>query len=442
MQRYLSSAFGYKYVSSPFQSATVNEFADELDLAASFPTFYRYNEGSATSGWVTYVTTTGPLNALEGYAANFGSSGVPLTADITGAVNNGALSVTLYNHNNTFTQGFNLAGNPYPSPVDWDALSGWTKTNIDDALYYFKASATDEYGGTYSTYINKISSDGLATAIIPSMQGFFVHVSDGSYPVTGTLGLDNNVRITDLTHSFLKSEEKSSVPLLRICAAFEDDATSIDPMVVYFDEKAETGFDSGLDALKLMNTDYYVPNFYSLGTDGKKLSINALPECPDTLCTIPLGLKINIDGNIVFRIIDVAEELSGKKIFISDKASGTEHDLLNDQKYKVFLKSGEYMDRFFLNLKSVATEIPDIGPDDDLFSVYSSHGVIKAYINTDRTGAGNLSISNLTGQILFVKRIFEMGYNEFNPGIKDGIYIINFVSGNFRGSKKIFIQNR
>ena len=26
MQRYLSSAFGYKYISSPFQSATVNEF--------------------------------------------------------------------------------------------------------------------------------------------------------------------------------------------------------------------------------------------------------------------------------------------------------------------------------------------------------------------------------------------------------------------------------
>ncbi len=39
MQRYLPSAFGYKYVSSPFQSATVNEFGDDLDLAASLPHF-------------------------------------------------------------------------------------------------------------------------------------------------------------------------------------------------------------------------------------------------------------------------------------------------------------------------------------------------------------------------------------------------------------------
>ena len=191
-----------------------------------------------------------------------------------------------------------------------------------------------------------------------------------------------------------------------------------------------------------MNIDYSIPNIYSFGTDGKKLSINALPECPDSLCTIPLGIKINIDGNIVFRLTDVAEELSGKRIFISDKSSGTEHDLLDDQKYKVFLKSGEYNNRFFLNLKSVATEIPYTRPDDNLFSVYSSHGVIKAYINTEKTGAGNLSISNLMGQTLFVKRIPETGYNEFNPGIKDGIYIVSFVSENYRGSKKIFINNR
>jgi len=269
MQRYLLSGFGYKYVSSPFQTSTVNEFGDDLNLADSWPTFYRYDESRTSSGWVSYVTPSNLLNPMAGYAANFGSSGSAITVDITGVVNNGTLSTTLYNHNNTYTQGFNLVGNPYPSPINWDAPSGWTKTNIDDALYYFKASTTDEYDGTYSTYINGISSDGLATAIIPSMQGFFVHVSDGSYPVTGALGLDNSVRITDLTHSFMKSDEESSVPLLRLGAAFEDDTTSTDPMVVYFDQKAETGFNSGLDALKLMNTDYYVPNLFSVSTDGK-----------------------------------------------------------------------------------------------------------------------------------------------------------------------------
>ena len=442
MQRYLPSAFGYKYVSSPFQAATVNEFGDEIDLGSSFPPFYMYDESRTTSGWVGYATSTNLMNPLTGYAAHFGSSAIPLTVDIAGVVNNGPLSVTLYNNNNTYTQGFNLIGNPYPSPIDWDAAAGWTKTNIDNALYYFKSSTTDEYGGTYSTYINGISSDGLATAIIPSMQGFFIHVSDGLYPVTGTLGLNNSVRITDLTHPFMKSEEKSPLPLIRLGAAFADDPATTDPMVIYFDEKAQTGFDTYLDALKLMNTDFNVPNLYALGTDGTKLSIDALPESPDSLRSIPLGLKTNINGNIVFRIIDIVEERSWDKIYITDLASGTENDLLNNKEYRVYLEAGEYKNRFFLNLREKAIENPDTSSNNSPFIVYSTHGIVKAYINTDKIGSGLLSIYNLTGQVLFTKRISDPGYYEFTPGFKDGIYFVRFVSKTYGDSKKIFIQNR
>ena len=217
MQRYLPSGFGYKYFSSPFQASTVNEFGDDMDLGSAFTTFYRYDEnrlvsGNPASGWVSYKTTTNVLNPLAGYAVNFGSSAASNTVDVTGVVSSGTLSVNLYNHNNPYTLGFNLIGNPYPSPIDWDAATGWTKINIDDALYFFKASTTDQYGGTYSTYINGISSDGVVNNIIPSMQGFLVHVSDGTWPVTGTLAMDNSVRITDLTHSFTKSKSLSNSP--------------------------------------------------------------------------------------------------------------------------------------------------------------------------------------------------------------------------------------
>ena len=441
MQRYLPSAFGYRYLSSSFQSATVNEFGDEIDLAASFPLFYRYNESSTTSGWVTYTTSTDPLNPMEGYAGNFGSSAVPLIADITGVVNNGPLSITLYNNNNTYTKGFNLIGNPYPSPIDWIAPSGWTKTNIDNALYYFKASPTDEFGGKYSTWVNGVSSDDTVSNIIPSMQGFFIHITDGPpWPVTGSLTLNNDARITDLTHIFAKSGEKNPVSLLRLGATFGDNPDSTDPTVIYFDEKASSGFDGQLDALKLMNTDYYIPSFYSIGTDGKKLSINALPESPENLCTIPLGLKSYIDGYIVFRIIDSGEELSGKRIYITDVASDTEYDLLDNKEYRVYLKAGEYKDRFYLNLSSVATEIPETGSDES-FTVYSLNGIIKTFANTAQISDGVLTVYNLAGQVLFVERNIEAGYNEFNPGLKDGIYIVTFTSGNYRVSKKVIIQN-
>ncbi|MBK8883556.1 MAG: T9SS type A sorting domain-containing protein [Bacteroidales bacterium] len=440
MQRYLPSSFGYKYLSSPFQAATTGEFGDEIVLGSFV--FYRYDESRSASGWVSYSTPTNILNPLEGYAINFGTSILPITADITGVVNNGSLSVTLFNHNNTFTQGFNLIGNPYPSPIDWDAATGWTKTNIDNALYYFKASTSDQYGGIYSTYINGISSDGTATAIIPSMQAFFVHVSDGSWPITGVLGMNNSVRVTDLTHPITKSDGANQSPLLRLTAAFADDAASSDPLVIYFDEKAATGYDSNLDAIKLLNTDLKVANLYTMSPEGKKLSINALPEITGDFCNVPLGIKVNRSGNVIFKIRSAAESLKAKRIYIADIVAGTEQDLLPDKEYSVNLEKGEYNNRFFLNLSNITTGNNENTPDTDLFSIYSTYGILKSEIGIVAGNYGTLRVYNISGQIMLIEKIYTTGYHEFDKKFKDGIYIVNYTTGTFSSSKKLFIDNQ
>ena len=439
MQRYLPSVFGYKYFSSPFQSATVNEFADDMVLG-SF-TFFRYDESRTSSGWVSYDNPlTNPLVPMQGYAVNLGDVDSPNTIDLTGVVNNGNLSVTLYNHNNLYTKGFSLIGNPYPSPIDWNA-AGWTKTNIDNAVYYFKASATDQYGGTYSSYINGISSDGVANNVISSMQSFFIHVSDGSWPVTGTLSMTNSVRITDLTHSFSKSKGTFNAPLLRLTARFSDDPFSIDPVLIYFDEKATPGFDSQLEALKLLNTDFAVANLYEVNADGTKLSINALPPVSDNLVKVPLGLKLNRDGNIIFRIHDVDETLTGRRIYLSDLVAGVDQDLLPDKEYKITLGEGEYDNRFFLNFTSITTAVSENTLQKDIFSVYSTKGILKADINYLEEKEGTLRIHNLLGQVIFFEKVYKKGYHEFNPVIKDGIYIVSYTTGSKTDSKKIIIQN-
>jgi len=68
MQRYLASGFGYKYFSSPFLASKVSEFANDLDLTSSFPSFYKYDENRDATGWVTYTDPTGLLIPLQGYA--------------------------------------------------------------------------------------------------------------------------------------------------------------------------------------------------------------------------------------------------------------------------------------------------------------------------------------------------------------------------------------
>jgi len=447
MQRYLSPAYGYKYISSPFLAATVAELDDDRTIDPWFATVYRYDEnnivhGQPASGWVEYETPSGILSPLSGYSVNFGDQAAAKTIDISGVVNNGNLSVTLYNHNQPYTTGFNLVGNPYPSPVNWSEPSGWIKTNLDNSLYFFRASSTDPYEGTYSTWVNGVSSDGFVSNIIPSMQGFFVHVANGPpWPVTATLSVNNNARVTSLSPNFAKSGEVQSGSLLRLTASLGDDSDLSDPMVIYFSEKASRGFDSELDALKLMNTDYYTPSLYSFSADSRKLSINALPVSYDSIYSIPLGIKTSTDGYAVFMLAYADESLSGWKIVLTDHKAGTEHDLTRGEGYRVFLEAGECNNRFTLEMTPAATGIPEVN-NDVIFTVYSSHGIVKSYIDLEKAGTGYLKLFNLAGQLLFVEKITATGYNEFHPGLKDGIYIATYASDKFRSSRKLIINNQ
>ncbi|MHC1730991.1 MAG: hypothetical protein AB9888_02990 [Bacteroidales bacterium] len=438
MQRYLPSRFGYRYFSSPFTSSQVSEFGDDMDLASSWPMFYRYDESRSSSGWVSYSTGTSPLIPFEGYAVNFGSVTDPHTVDVTGEVNNGAISVTLYNNNNAYTKGFNLVGNPYPSPVDWNA-AGWTKTGIDNALYFFRTSTTDEYGGTYSSYVNGISSDGVADNIIPSMQGFFVHVSDGSYPVTGVLGATNSVRVNNYSHIFFKSSPSVNRFLIRLTAAFTDDAASSDPMVVYFDDDAAGAFDRELDALKLFNTDMMVTNLFSVLSDGSKLSVNALPHQTDSVVYVPLGLTSYRDGEVVFALRNLENLPENVRIMFRDAATGANTDLVSSGPYRADIKAGDYTSRFALAILKNTTPVEPAPGEDDLFSVYSFGQQLRATVGTVRAGEGTITVYDLGGRPVFVKKISETGRYNMDVSIKPGIYLVSYVTGTLHSTVKLAI---
>jgi hypothetical protein len=441
MQRWFNQAFGYRYISSPFASSTVSELADDIDLTDPFPTLYRYNEHSPTSGWVNYTDTSGILVPLSGYSANLGFMSDPLTMEIKGIVNDGDMSVTLYNHNKTYTEGFNLVGNPYPSPIDWDAEEGWTRTNIDDAVYYFRASDSDPYGGSYATYMNGLSSDGIVNNIIPSMQGFFVHVSDGAWPVTATLSVDNRARVRDMDHAFTKSGTAGEAGLLRLTACFSDDSSLFDPMVIYTDEKATFDFDGQLDALKLYNTDYNVPSFFSFGNDGSRLSINSIPGVVEQ-CSIRLGLRIEREGDIVFRIAALKGDDFCNIVSITDRTTGVTTDIAEGRCYRVALAAGDYTDRFWLNLSNTVTGVPEIPVAGEWARIYQNNGILKVEISLQDFKDGDLIIYNISGQPLYKYAVDGPGYHEFIPSVRDGIYLVRLGSGNNSMTRKIFLEKR
>ncbi|MEP6725776.1 MAG: T9SS type A sorting domain-containing protein [Bacteroidota bacterium] len=443
VQRYIASGFGYKYFSSPFQTDTVGDFSNDMNLAAGFPTFYRHDENLASIGWVTYTAGSGTLNSMQGYAANLGPATASKTVDLKGVINNHTVSRTLYNNDMAYTKGFNLVGNPYPSPVNWDAVGGWTKTNIDNAVYYFNAGTTDQYTGVYSSYINGVSSDGVAGSTIAAMQGFFVHVSNGTFPVTGLLSVNNSARIINSTATFFRVYGQDDQPLLRLSAGFADETVIADPVTFYFSDEGTGNFNKKLDALKLMNTDTVIPNLFAISADAEKLSINAIATPHDTLAVVPLGLVTKKDAWVSFNAKDIKNIPAGLYIYLSDVKTGVNHDMQKDARYRLFLPAGDYENRFFLKFstKELNTITGNTNAN-ETFAAYSNGG--RLYINA-RLPAGEkgiVTVINMLGQVICRQ---ETGGNTFQPvnaSFVSGVYIVNFSSTTQKQSKKIFIGNR
>lgn len=443
MQRYLPSGFGYRYISSPFLSATVSQLSPEVNLSSGFPLVYRYDENRTSSGWVSYVNPVSVLNPMQGYSANFGSVAAPEILDITGVVNNGPYSATLYNHDRAYTKGMNLVGNPYPSAIDWNAAAGWTRTNIDAAVYFFKPGGADQYGGAYASFVPpNISSDGIVSNIIPSMQGFFVHVSDGAIPVTGTFAMNNSVRVTDVSQSFAKSGTKYEQSLIRVTAAFSTDTSVTDPLLIYTDEKATAAFDSDFDALKLFNTDLTIPNIYSVSPEDLNLSINGLPPSGTSPIRIPLGLKANTAGTVVFRLKTLTGSFAGLKVALFDSVAGITQQLNNNGEYRINLTVADYRNRFFLDINNLTTGTETPETSDRQFLAWVSGGILKAEINYLQGNNGNLFITDLTGRRLMLREISGTGYYEFNMTAKEGVYFVTLTSGSRKTVQKIIIGKR
>lgn len=432
MERYLHSAYGYKFISSPFQSMTVGQFADDVDLNSSFASFWEYDESNETTGWESYTDPQSALEPGKGYALNFGTIGGEKTMTGTGIVNNGTIGpLPLYNNNKEYTRGFNLIGNPYPSPINWDA-SGWIKENVDNAVYYFDASETDPYAGTYSSYVEGISSDGIASPIIPSQQGFFVHVNNDQ--VEGSLTFNNTIRVNDLNPVFHKNSTQE-LPLIRLSAAFENTSSRPDYLVLYFKPEATASLDPFNDALKILNTDTRVPNLYYLTNESDKSSIKSLDETGD-LKIIPIGISASAKGRIKISKSDIIG-LEEFNIYLKDKSTGKITDLKASEGHSFDIDNAVIDDRFVLIFSREALKEETFGSGS--FNAYCENGIIYLQLDLIEEQV-NVQLTDMSGKVLLNKDIYGEGRHVLGNIQHEGVGIITMSTGMGMVSEKILLK--
>lgn len=325
---------------------------------------------------------------------------------IAGTLNNGDYTPTI----STAGNGYNLVPNPYPSAMDWDAV---TKTGVANSIWIFDP---DPAVLNYEGYINGVSNGlGHVTNIIPVGQGFFVKASG-----TG-LTFDNTVRVHD-TKKFIKSA--AAIDNLLHLNIKSD--TASDGVAIRFAYDATTGHDNDYDLEKFYGS-LTSPQLSSI-SDNEELSINGLPNSNGST-VVPLKLIMNYTGELTFTASGSESFLSGTSIELEDQQLSRMIDLGVNPVYIFTHTPQDASDRFKLHFGSV---LGISNPEIPLLSkvTVSGHEIYLEYPTTNRVEL-IASVYDLQGRLLERVRLNNTGRDHIRIDTS-GAYMVKLLlpSGN------------
>lgn len=298
----------YRYISSPVQGATVSDLQNEIPVTGAFTgrstcsgcttnqSMFSYQEsvitdtnnngtaGDIGDGYINFPASanTETFTAGKGYALFVRGNILSSTLwDLRGTiVNRSSAPVSLpvaYTSSGTLANdGWNLVGNPFASTIDWNAASGWTKTNMETAIYVTDNGST---AATQYASWNGVTGTNGGSRYIALGQGFWVKANGSGVPA---LTASESVKSSGQQTTFFRETMPSN--LLRVTML---KGTIRDETVIHFRDDATNTFDSHADGRKMANTTFNLSTIH--GDDLYSINSLAPLNCKATV-------NLNIDG--------------------------------------------------------------------------------------------------------------------------------------------------
>lgn len=288
-----------------------------------------------------YVTTNLSSNTIfipgKGYsvrAPNNWSSQLPATLKyngiFTGVPNNGTISTAVVADG----MGFNLVGNPYPSPIDAATFLS-NNPSLGGTLYFYAHTSEMDTNGNYSgnNYATWVSGTGgtaaiagaaIPNGIIQTGQGFIVKAT-----ASGNVNFNNEMRSFNTTNQFFKtsSTAKNTVTIEKNRLWLDltnDNGTAFNQILVGYISGATNKIDYNYDGLTFIDAQTALSSKIA-GSDFT-IQGRALPFNSDDI--VSLGFKAGIDGNYAISISNADGLFSGDQpVYIKDKTTGKVQDL-------------------------------------------------------------------------------------------------------------------
>jgi hypothetical protein len=412
----IAGNMGWHFLSSPvsYQEICNGTLAP---LPANFSTtsstsydFYKFNSLCGSLWWLNLRNNDLSVNTTDfgtpprfevksGYLVAYGPD-FPTTKVFTGIPNTGDQTFSLSPSSSACS--WNLIGNPYPSAVDWDLVTG--KSNLVNG-YYYVYNENKAGGPGYESYLDASHKTPGVNGKIHSMQGFFVHASGTSIEIP-------NTSRTHETDTWLKESPNTNKLTLTL-----SDGTYYDNAYILFEENGKNGSD-WYDATKMLTMDKQVPQIYTMISGDQKTLINSMPVISSPI-TIPVGIVASSDGNYNINVSGIENFSSLTGLVLEDLKTNCKQNLLQNPVYNFSASGNEDDGRFLLHFNGDLNNPNDENP----VKIYSSEKTIYIFCATGLQN-GHIILSNMLGQQILSQNLIDQPLNQIMVNTVKGYYIV------------------
>jgi hypothetical protein len=353
--------------------------------------FYTYIS-SGTTPTTAYTAVSNPATTNFGTANGYlirAENTTPTTltswtGTFTGIPNNGRINPSLISSG--VGLGFNLIGNPYPSPINIASFLTGNASKIDGTIYFW-TNTNAAVAGTYvaNNFATRNLTGGTAAingSLVPdnyiqSGQGFYVNALATS-PMYFTNSMRNKISNNQFMNRNSSENEFAAIePENRIWLNLTEGENKHNQILVGFVENATDNLDFGYDA-KLFNNGssalYSVVENEALVIQAKALPFDENKKVELGFITQQAGLfTINLDH--VDGMFAIQEN-----ILLKDKFTNAIVNLKED-KYNFISEIGTFNDRFELLFKKQTNQIKST---ENEILVFDNQNVLTILSSTDK----------------------------------------------------------
>ncbi|WP_198172515.1 DUF4394 domain-containing protein [Hymenobacter ginkgonis] len=463
VQRNIASSnadLGYRYYAAPVSNTTLSDLATPTftpvvneayntsptpSQVTPFPTVLGYSQAQYESSPATTITSDfdkgfyspASLNEAmpvgQGFAVNL--KGTELV-DFVGQLTTGNVSTPAQGRSAKATAGWQLLGNPYPSPLDWNQVASTGLSGLASAVYVFKS--TSQFGGSYASYVNGQGTNG-GTNVLPVAQGFFVR--NAAVGTSGSINFTNAQRLTDGSDAPFQRTTADVRPQLLLELSAGSRASQAD---IYFESGATAGFDNAYDA-------YALPFLNGLtlasevGTD--LLAINGLPALTGAAVTVPLRLSTTTAGTYTLRAVTLSNLPTGYRAYLRDAVLGTYTDLTTTPSLSLNLTTAPNTGRYSVLFSTSAPLATASATVAALVAVYPSpaHGAATLLLPQALRGASaaTVQVVNVLGQAVLTRTVAPSSPDSIElplAGVAAGIYTVQATTAAGLVAKRLVVN--